>query len=81
MILNLQAAHESVVSSGFMTNGMSTLSEIIRYVGNKVIVNIIIAGFHSRADLFADYFQFVANLIVTSEIKSYLPFKYVPSYS
>ena len=29
----------------------------------------------------ADYFQFVANLIVTSEIKSYLPFKYVPSYS
>ena len=48
---------------------------------NKVIVNIIIAGFHSRADLFADYFQFVANLIVTSEIKSYLPFKYVPSYS
>lgn len=38
---------------------------------NKMIVNIIIAGFHSRADLFADYFQFVANLIVTSKTKSY----------
>ena len=39
-------------------------------VFNKMIVNIIIAGFHPRAELFADYFQFVANLIVTSETKS-----------